>query len=126
LLPNEYLEQLETAKVKQVLFELNINNVYLDIVASPAISEGETDLTGFMFTLCHGINKSLDAIISSIQQTQVYLNQISQGKILKEISGNYQDDFLSIKQSLEQSVSSINLLISDSRYLVESALQGQL
>ena len=126
MLPNEYLEQLETAKVKQVLFELNINNVYLDIVASPAISEGETDLTGFMFTLCHGINKLLDAIISPIQQTQVYLNQISQGKIPKEISGNYQGDFLSIKQSLEQSVSSINLLISDSKYLVESALQGQL
>ncbi|TMN88776.1 hypothetical protein CWB72_12350 [Pseudoalteromonas phenolica] len=165
MLPNEYLEQLETAKEKQVLFELNINNVYLDIVASPAISEGETlgvvleitdlslqratenkvddiintavrgnlnarldetDLTGFMFTLCHGINKLLDAIISPIQQTQVYLNQISQGKIPKEISGNYQGDFLSIKQSLEQSVSSINLLISDSKYLVESALQGQL
>ena len=79
-----------------------------------------------MFTLCHGINKLRDAIISLIQQTQIYLNQISQGKILKEISGNYQGDSLSIKQSLEQSVSSINLLISDSKYLVESALQGQL
>ncbi|ALO42027.1 methyl-accepting chemotaxis protein [Pseudoalteromonas phenolica] len=109
----------------------NTENKVDDIINS-AVS-GQLDarldvhnLNGFMLTLSKGINRLLDAIVSPVQQTEKYLTAISRGEIPDKIEGNYSGDFLKIKQSLEQSSKAINLLISDSKFLVDSALAGQL
>ena len=84
------------------------------------------NLNGFMLTLSQSINRLLNAIVSPVMQTEKYLTAISRGEIPNKIEGSYQGDFLKIKQSLEQSAKAINLLISDSTYLVNSALAGEL
>ncbi len=82
--------------------------------------------TGFMLTLADGINQMLDAIVSPIHQTRDYLNQIAKGDIPTVITGQYNGEFLEIKQSLETSTKAIIQLIDDTNMLVAAASHGQL
>lgn len=84
------------------------------------------EFSGFMLTLANGINQMLDAIVKPIHQTQNYLTLIGNGNIPKHIEGDYQSDFLLIKQSLEQSCFAIAKLIEDTNAIVNSASIGEL
>lgn len=107
--------------------EVQIDTIIQAAVAGKLASRLSTQgYSGFMLTLSLGINKMLDAIVSPIHQTRDYLNQIAKGTIPTTIEGNYQGDFLEIKQSLETSTKAIKALISDTNVLVDAASQGLL
>lgn len=114
------------------LSEQRLAEQQVDSIITAAVS-GELDtridcekFSGFMLTLGSGINQMLDAIVKPINQTQNYLTLIANGQVPKQIEGDYQGDFLVIKQSLEKSCHAINRLIIDTNDIVKSASMGEL
>lgn len=81
--------------------------------------------SGFMFKLASGVNQMLDAIVTPIQQTSDYLEQIAQGDIPQRIDG-YKGDFLTIENALQTCCDAIGLLIEDTNKLVDAATAGEL
>lgn len=77
-------------------------------------------------TIIAGFNQTLDAIVKPIETTSHYLNLIAQGHIPSQISDDYQGDFIQVKDSLTECARAINALISDTQYLADSAIKGQL
>lgn len=114
------------------LSEQRLAEQQVDSIITAAVS-GELDtrmdcdkFNGFMLTLGSGINQMLDAIVKPINQTQNYLTLIANGQVPKQIKGDYQGDFLVIKQSLEKSCQAINRLIIDTNDIVKSTSMGEL
>lgn len=73
-----------------------------------------------------GINGTLDAIVSPIQLTANYLDDIAQGNIPQHISEDYQGDFNQIRNSLITSTEAIRRLVTDANQLAESAIEGEI
>jgi methyl-accepting chemotaxis protein len=76
--------------------------------------------------IIQGINSTLDAVINPLNAAALMIQQISKGDIPNKITINYNGDFNTIKNNLNQCIDSINLLVSDSMMLVKSADEGKL
>ena len=83
-------------------------------------------LNGSLKDTGDGINNMLEAIISPLKDTALYVNRISKGDIPSRITDNYNGDFNEIKNSLNQCFDAVNQLINDANMLANAAVQGNL
>lgn len=82
--------------------------------------------SGAYYKLVDGINNTLDQIIKPLNVTAEYVDRISKGDIPPKITEEYRGDFNEIKNNLNLCIDSINLLIVDTKSLINSASLGRL
>jgi methyl-accepting chemotaxis protein len=73
-----------------------------------------------------GINQMLDAVIKPLNMASDYVDKISKGEMPPKIVESYNGDFNILKNNLNQCIDAINNLISDSKMLSKSAVEGKL
>ncbi len=76
--------------------------------------------------LVQGVNDTLDAVIGPLNVAADYVARISQGDIPPKITDNYNGDFNTIKNNLNQCLDAINLLVIHSNLLSQAAIEGKL
>ncbi len=81
---------------------------------------------GDFAVIIEGINRTLDAVTEPINAAANYMNRIAQGDIPEFITEEYRGDFNKIKISLNQCITAIGAMATDTNSLVESALAGKL
>jgi len=74
--------------------------------------------------IIQGVNNTLDALINPLNTASDYFERIAEGDIPGKIEDEYRGDFNKIKLNLNTCIDAINLLISDSVSLSESAIKG--
>jgi methyl-accepting chemotaxis protein len=73
-----------------------------------------------------GVNSTLDAVIGPLNVAADYVDFISSGAIPDKITDEYNGDFNTIKNNLNQCIDAINALIDDANMLAEAAVEGRL
>ncbi|NTV09900.1 MAG: HAMP domain-containing protein, partial [Zoogloea sp.] len=68
----------------------------------------------------------LDAVIGPLNVAANYVDRISKGDIPARITDNYNGDFNTIKNNLNQAIDAVNLLVSDAGMLSQAAVEGRL
>jgi len=76
--------------------------------------------------IAKGFNETLDAVITPLNMAALYVNRISKGDIPAKITETYFGDFNTIKDSLNQCIDAINLLVEDANLLAKAATEGKL
>lgn len=73
-----------------------------------------------------GFNQTLDAVVSPLQTTARYLDQMAAGNIPTHIEEHFVGDFNLVQTSLQHCAGAIHQLIADVDHLASAAQQGQL
>jgi methyl-accepting chemotaxis protein len=73
-----------------------------------------------------GVNATLDAVIGPLNVAADYVDKISRGAIPAKITAQYNGDFNTIKNNLNNCIDAINLLVADAGVLVKAAVEGSL
>ena len=76
--------------------------------------------------LVDGVNKTLDAVIVPLNVSAGYVDRISKGDIPPKITDNYNGDFNTIKNNLNQCVEAVNALVADAATLAKAGVEGKL
>jgi methyl-accepting chemotaxis protein len=76
--------------------------------------------------IVEGINDTLDAVISPLNVAAEYIDRISKGDIPAKLVDNAKGDFNEIKNNLNGCIDAVNSLITDTRMLSNSAIEGKL
>jgi methyl-accepting chemotaxis protein len=76
--------------------------------------------------IVEGVNQTLDAVIGPLNVAADYVDKISRGAIPQKISDQYNGDFNTIKNNLNNCVDNINALVTDAGLLVKAAVEGKL
>lgn len=86
----------------------------------------ETKHNGDYRMIISGLNNTLDNIVKPLKSAAEYVNRISKGDIPHEITEEFKGDFRELKDNLNKSIRAINLLVTDTHELANSAIQGNL
>jgi methyl-accepting chemotaxis protein len=81
---------------------------------------------GGWFQLVDGVNKTMDAVIVPLNVSAGYVDRIAKGDIPPKITDNYNGDFNTIKNNLNQCVDAVNALVADTLTLSKAAVDGKL
>jgi methyl-accepting chemotaxis protein len=73
-----------------------------------------------------GVNSTLDDVIGPLNVAADYVEHISRGEIPIRITDNYNGDFNTIKNNLNQCVDAVNRLVIDANMLSEAANDGRI
>jgi len=76
--------------------------------------------------IVEGVNQTLDAVIGPLNVAADYVDKISKGAIPAKITDNYNGDFNTIKNNLNNCIDNINALVADAGLLVKAAVEGKL
>ncbi|MDK2830485.1 MAG: methyl-accepting chemotaxis protein [Methanolobus sp.] len=76
--------------------------------------------------IVEGVNRTLDAVIGPLNVAADYVDFISSGAIPDRITDNYNGDFNTIKNNLNQCIDAINALVMDANMLAEAGVNGEL
>ena len=76
--------------------------------------------------IVEGVNDTLDAVIGPLNVSADYVDRISKGNIPEKISDEYNGDFNTIKNNLNQCIDAINALVADAKMLSRAAVEGKL
>ncbi|SDK85592.1 methyl-accepting chemotaxis protein, partial [Methylophilus rhizosphaerae] len=76
--------------------------------------------------IVQGVNNTLDAVINPLNVAAKYVADISQGHIPAKITDEYNGEFNTIKDNLNQCIDAVNALIADANMLSQAAVDGQL
>jgi methyl-accepting chemotaxis protein len=76
--------------------------------------------------IVEGVNQTLDAVIGPLNVAADYVDKISKGNIPQKITDNYNGDFNTIKNNLNQCIDAVNSLVADANSLAVAAVNGQL
>ena len=76
--------------------------------------------------IVQGVNETLDAVIGPLNVAAKYVDQISKGDIPEKITDNYNGDFNTIKNNLNQCIDAVNSLVGDANMLSVAAVEGRL
>ena len=76
--------------------------------------------------IVEGVNKTLDSVIGPLNVAADYVDKISKGDIPPKITDNYNGDFNTIKNNLNQAIDAVNALVADAGMLVTAAVEGKL
>jgi methyl-accepting chemotaxis protein len=76
--------------------------------------------------IIEGLNATLDAVIDPLNVAADYVDKISKGQLPPRITNNYNGDFNTIKNNLNQCIEAIERLVTDSQALSQSAISGRL
>ena len=71
--------------------------------------------------IIEGFNNTLDAIITPLTRASSYMKQISDGNVPAKITDESKGDYIVLKDSVNDCIDAINLLVSDSNMLVQAA-----
>ena len=98
-----------------------------------AVEEGKLDYradpTGFEGKYEEAIidvNTAFDSLISPLNVAAEYIDRISKGDIPEHITDTYYGDFNEIKNNINECITAINTMVSDSAMLAEAGVNGQL
>ncbi|MFA6178580.1 MAG: methyl-accepting chemotaxis protein, partial [Candidatus Methylopumilus sp.] len=72
-----------------------------------------------------GVNHTLDSVIGPLNVTADCVDRISKGDIPPAITDHYNGDFNTIKDNLNQCITAVNRLVSDTNMLSEAAAEGR-
>ncbi len=81
---------------------------------------------GVFGNVVQGVNETLDAVIGPLNVAATYVDKISKGEIPDKITDNYNGDFNTIKNNLNQAIDAINSLVADANMLSRAAVEGKL
>ncbi|NOT67670.1 MAG: chemotaxis protein [Methylophilaceae bacterium] len=73
-----------------------------------------------------GVNATLDYVIGPLNVAADYVEHISKGNIPVRITDNYNGDFNTIKNNLNQCIDAVNRLVSDANMLAQAADEGRI
>ncbi|MDP1657816.1 MAG: methyl-accepting chemotaxis protein [Methylotenera sp.] len=73
-----------------------------------------------------GVNSTLDDVIGPLNVAAECVDSISKGDIPAKITDNYNGDFNTIKNNLNQCIDAVNRLVSDANMLAEAASDGRI
>ncbi len=73
-----------------------------------------------------GINETMDTLVRPLRATMDCVERISKGDIPPRLTDPCKGDFADIQESLNRAIDAVNLLVADSRALVETAVAGRL
>jgi len=97
-----------------------------------AVKEGNLDYRGDLDkfdgaweNMIDGVNQVVDAFVAPLRKIIEILELISKGEIPDNITEEYYGDFNKIKDSINMSIDAINLLVEDTKELVDAALGGE-
>jgi methyl-accepting chemotaxis protein len=76
--------------------------------------------------LVSGVNAILDAVITPLNVSADYVDQISRGAIPAKITATYNGDFNTIKNNLNTCIDAVNALVADAAMLSKAAVDGKL
>ncbi|MDP2218370.1 MAG: methyl-accepting chemotaxis protein, partial [Methanolobus sp.] len=76
--------------------------------------------------IVQGVNGTLDAVIGPLNVAADYVDRISNGAIPAKITDQYNGDFNTIKNNLNQCIDAINALVADANMLSKAAVDGKL
>ncbi len=76
--------------------------------------------------IVQGVNDTLDAVIGPLNVSAKYVDEISKGAIPAKITDNYNGDFNTIKNNLNQCIDAVNALVADAGMLSKAAIEGKL
>ncbi|WP_319506774.1 Cache 3/Cache 2 fusion domain-containing protein [uncultured Methanolobus sp.] len=76
--------------------------------------------------IVEGVNETLDAVIGPLNVAADYVDRISKGAIPEKITDDYNGDFNTIKNNLNDCIDAINALVSDANMLSRAAVEGKL
>ena len=85
-----------------------------------------TKHTGDFRKIVTGVNDTLDAVIGPLNVAAKYVDDISKGNIPSKITDNYNGDFNTIKNNLNQCIDAVNALVADAATLSRAAVEGKL
>jgi methyl-accepting chemotaxis protein len=83
-------------------------------------------LSGDFQKMAVGINGILDAVIGPLHIAAEYVEKIGNGDIPEKITDQYNGDFNTIKNNLNNCIDNINALITDTNTLSVAAVEGKL
>jgi methyl-accepting chemotaxis protein len=72
---------------------------------------------GDFLKVVEGVNNTLDAVINPLNVAAQYVSDIAKGKIPAKITDEYNGDFNTIKNNLNQCIDTINKLIKDMNHM---------
>src|ERR1019366_2278485 len=76
--------------------------------------------------IVEGVNQTLDAVIGPLNFSADYVDKISRGAIPAKITDQYNGDFNTLKNNLNNCIDNINALVADAGLLVKAAVDGKL
>lgn len=76
--------------------------------------------------IVQGVNDTLDSVIGPLNVAADYVDKISKGNVPPKITDQYNGDFNTIKNNLNQCIDAVNLLVGDAVLLAKAAVEGKL
>lgn len=73
-----------------------------------------------------GINETLDAVFLPLNTSANYIEKIAKGEMPKIITEDYNGDFNTLKNNLNQCINNINNLIEDTKMVSKAIVEGKL
>lgn len=86
----------------------------------------EGKLGGVWNDLIVSINNVVEGFVKPINMTNDYITKIGKGNIPEPITDTYYGDFNEIKVSLNNCISAVNTLVTDTNLLIDEAVKGNL
>ena len=76
--------------------------------------------------IVQGVNDTLDSVIGPLNVAAEYIDRIAKGDIPPLITDNYKGDFNEIKNNLNTAIDAVSALVTDTKMLAKSAVEGKL
>jgi methyl-accepting chemotaxis protein len=76
--------------------------------------------------IVQGVDDCLDAVIGPLNVAAKYVDDISKGNMPAKITDNYNGDFNTIKNNLNQCIDAVNNLVKDANTLAQAGVDGRL
>ncbi|MDD1689079.1 MAG: Cache 3/Cache 2 fusion domain-containing protein [Methanoregula sp.] len=115
-----------------VVFTLKTLNTEINTLSAAAV-EGKLDVRGDATkfqgdyaVMIKGLNNTMDAVINPLNMAADSVDRISKGDIPPKITAQYNGDFNTIKNNLNQCFDAVNLLVHDTSMLSKAAVEGKL
>ncbi|AKN31125.1 chemotaxis protein [Clostridium carboxidivorans P7] len=75
--------------------------------------------------IVEGVNSTLDSVIGPLNVAATYVDRIGKGDVPSKITDDYSGDFNEIKNSLNNCIDNVTLLLKDVNMLAEEAIEGR-
>jgi methyl-accepting chemotaxis protein len=115
-------------RTDEVVAEKEVMRLVDEAVAGNLSQRVDTGILpeGFIRETGVGINQILDAVINPLNVAAHYVEEIAKGHIPAKITDDYNGDFNTIKNNLNQCIDAVNALIADAGLLSKAAVDGRL
>ena len=76
--------------------------------------------------IIEGFNHTLDAVTQPVNEAANVLGEVSKGNLDLHVTGDFKGDYAIIKNSLNETIDTLNELVKDTNTLIEAAVDGRL